>query len=176
MNFLQNKQYHQPREAQSSASSYPPNPVYTVICCVFLMPKHNAVQSTESSFLIRTLPLCDPMDCSPPGSSVHGILQARLLEWVAISFSKKWKWKSLSRARLWDPMDYPVHGILQARILEWAAVPYSKGSSPTQGSSPGLPHCRRFFTSWATGEALLGSTWRLKLTSAKCLLLDLAHN
>ena len=29
---------------------------------------------------------CDPMDCSPPGSSVHGILQARVLEWVAISF------------------------------------------------------------------------------------------
>ena len=32
--------------------------------------------------------LCDPVDCSPPGSSVHGILQARTLEWVAISFSK----------------------------------------------------------------------------------------
>ena len=32
--------------------------------------------------------LCDPMDCSPPGSSVHGILQARILEWVAIPFSK----------------------------------------------------------------------------------------
>ena len=30
----------------------------------------------------------DPMDCSPPGSSVHGILQARILEWVAISFSR----------------------------------------------------------------------------------------
>ena len=32
--------------------------------------------------------LCDPMDCNPPGSSVHGILQARILEWVAISFSR----------------------------------------------------------------------------------------
>ena len=32
--------------------------------------------------------LCDPMDCSLPGSSVHGISQARLLEWVAISFSR----------------------------------------------------------------------------------------
>ena len=31
--------------------------------------------------------LCDPMDCSPPGSSIHGILQARVLEWVAIAFS-----------------------------------------------------------------------------------------
>ena len=35
-----------------------------------------------------TLTLCDPMDCSPPGSSVHGIFQARILEWVAISFSR----------------------------------------------------------------------------------------
>ena len=34
------------------------------------------------------LTLCDPVDCSPPGSSVHGILQARRLEWVAISFSR----------------------------------------------------------------------------------------
>ena len=33
--------------------------------------------------------LCDPMDYNPPGSSVHGILQARILEWVAISFSKR---------------------------------------------------------------------------------------
>ena len=31
---------------------------------------------------------CDPMDCSPPGSSVHGIIQARILEWVAISSSR----------------------------------------------------------------------------------------
>ena len=36
--------------------------------------------------------LCDPMDCSPPGSSIHGILQARTLEWVAISFSRGSSW------------------------------------------------------------------------------------
>ena len=36
------------------------------------------------------LTLCDPVDCSPPGSSVHVILQARILEWVAISFSRGW--------------------------------------------------------------------------------------
>ena len=35
-----------------------------------------------------SLTLCDPMDCSPPGSSVHGILQTRMLEWVAISFPR----------------------------------------------------------------------------------------
>ena len=37
--------------------------------------------------------LCDPIDGSPPGSPVPGILQARILEWVAISFSNAWKWK-----------------------------------------------------------------------------------
>ena len=37
--------------------------------------------------------LCDPIDGSPPGSAVPGILQARTLEWVAISFSSAWKWK-----------------------------------------------------------------------------------
>ena len=39
-------------------------------------------------FLIITVTLCDPLDCSLPGSSVHGISQARILEWVAISFSR----------------------------------------------------------------------------------------
>ena len=48
--------------------------------------------------------LCNPMDGSPPGSPVPGILQARTPEWVAISFSNAWKWKvkvkSLSRVRV----------------------------------------------------------------------------
>ena len=44
---------------------------------------------------------------------------------------------------LHDPMDYTVHGLLQARILEWEDFPFSGGIFPTQGSSPGLPHCRR---------------------------------
>ena len=49
--------------------------------------------------------LCDPVDCSPPGSSVHGIFQARVLEWVAISFSKgssqcrDWNWVSCIAGR-----------------------------------------------------------------------------
>ena len=50
------------------------------------------------------LTLCDPIDSSPPGSPVLGILQARTLEWVAISFSNAWKWKVkvklLSRVQL----------------------------------------------------------------------------
>ena len=38
--------------------------------------------------LLSHVRLCDPMDCSPPGSSVHGILQARILEWVAMPSSR----------------------------------------------------------------------------------------
>ena len=74
--------------------------------------------------------LCDPVDGSPRGSPVPGILQSRTLEWVAISFSNAWKWKvkvkSLSCPTLCDPMDCSLpgsstHGIFQARILEWVA-------------------------------------------------------
>ena len=55
--------------------------------------------------------LCDPMDCSPPGSSVYGILQARILEWVAISFSRESFW----------PRDWtPVSCITGRFITVWA--------------------------------------------------------
>ena len=77
------------------------------------------------------LTLCDPIDGSPPGSPVPGILQARTLEWVAISFSNAWKWKvkvkSLSRVR---PSATPWTADLQAppsmgfsRQEYWSGVP-----------------------------------------------------
>jgi len=79
--------------------------------------------------------LCDPIDGSPPGSPVLGILQARTLEWVAISFSNAWKrkvkGKLLSHVQLLvTPMDYSlpgysIHGIFQARVLEWGAIAFS---------------------------------------------------
>ena len=60
--------------------------------------------------------LCDPTDGSPLGSPVPGILQARTVEWVAISFSNAWKWKvkvkSLSGARL-----FMTHGLQPTRLL-----------------------------------------------------------
>ena len=52
--------------------------------CVYIYFCYSVAQSC--------LTVCDPMDCSPPGSPLPGILQARTLEWVAISFSNKWKW------------------------------------------------------------------------------------
>ena len=53
------------------------------------MKDRNGMDLTESESEVAQscLTLCDPMDCSPPGSSVHGIFQARVLEWGAIAFS-----------------------------------------------------------------------------------------
>ena len=49
---------------------------------------HIVSTNAAAAKLLQSCPtLCDPIDSSPPGSSVHGILQARILEWVAISFS-----------------------------------------------------------------------------------------
>ena len=70
---------------------------------VYCMTLHAAAAAAAKS-LQSCLTLCDPIDGSPPGSPVPGILQARTLEWVAISFSNAWKWKvkvkSLSCVRL----------------------------------------------------------------------------
>ena len=63
------------------------------------LPKSESIQS-ESEVAQSCPTLCDPMDPTPPGSSVHGIFQARILEWVAISFSRRssrpkdWTWVS----------------------------------------------------------------------------------
>ena len=55
----------------------------------FRMQGHQEMLETPYQDVSQScLSLCDPMDCSPPSSSVHGILQARVLEWVAISFSR----------------------------------------------------------------------------------------
>ena len=64
----------------------------------------SAASPAAAKSLQSCLTLCDPIDGSPPGSPIPGVLQARTLEWVAISFSNAWKWKvkvkSLSRVRL----------------------------------------------------------------------------
>ena len=83
--------------------------------------------------------LCDPIDSSPPGSSIPGILQARILEWVAISFSNACMHaKSLqSCPTLCDPIDgsppgSSVYRILQARLLEWVVISFSSPSARLQ--------------------------------------------
>ena len=83
-----------------------------------------AVRSLQSC-----LTLCNPIDGSPPGSAVPGILQARTLEWVAISFSKVWKWKVklLSRVRLFaTPWTATYQALLPmgfSKKEDWSGLP-----------------------------------------------------
>ena len=84
--------------------------------------------------------LCDPIDGSPPGSAIPGILQARTLEWVAISFSKAWKWKVkvkfLSHVRLlatpWTAAYQAPPSMGFFRQKYWSGVPLP---SPTLSES-----------------------------------------
>ena len=78
--------------------------------------------------------LCDPIDGSPPGFPVPGILQARTLEWVAISFSNASKWK-VKRKSVVSDSSWPhgcslpgssIHAIFQPRTLEWGAIAFSE--------------------------------------------------
>ena len=83
------------------------------------------------SFSKSCLTLCDSMDCSLLGSSVDRILQARLLEWVAISFSNAWKWKvkvkSLSLVRflatLWTAAHQAPPSMEFSRQEYWSVLP-----------------------------------------------------
>ena len=93
---------------------------------------YNAAKSLQSC-----LTLCDPIDSSPPGSPVPGIVQARTLEWVAISFSNAGKWKvkvkSLSRVRLfatpWTTAYQAPLSMGFSRQEYWSGVPLPSSSS-----------------------------------------------
>ena len=82
--------------------------------------------------LLQSCPtLCDPIDSSPPGSPVPGILQARTLEWVVVSFSNAWKWKvkvkSLSCVQLlatpWTAAYQAPPSMGFSRQEYWSGVP-----------------------------------------------------
>ena len=104
--------------------------------CHFLLqgifPTQGLIYLHAATKLLQSCPtLCNPIEGTPPGSTVPGILQARTLEWVAISFSNarklKVKVKSLSRVRLFVtslPGSF-VHGIFQASVLEWVVTTFS---------------------------------------------------
>ena len=99
-----------------------------------LILKEHGNNLAAAAKLLQSCPaLCDLIDGSPLGSSVPGILQARTLEWVTISFSNAWKWKvkvrSLSRVLL---LSTPWTAFYQAPplglVLEWVAIAFSFNS------------------------------------------------
>jgi len=143
------------------------------------------------------LTLCDPRDSSPPGSPIPGILQARTLEWVAISFSKAWKWKvkvkSLSCARLfatpWTAAYQAPPSMGFSRQEYWSGVPLplkrqSIINVDKDGEKRNLMHCwwehklvqplwktvcSKIFlnNSYDLAIPLWGFTWRNQNTNSK---------
>ena len=136
-------------------------------------------RESESEVAQSCPTLCDPIDCSLSGSSVHGIFQARVLEWITISFSRGssqprartqvsrivdrcftvWATREvLSHVQLFcDPADCStlassVCGISQARILEWVAMSISRGSSPSRNGTCVSCAGRWIFTTESPGK------------------------
>ena len=115
--------------------------------------------ATDSKSLQSCPTLCDPIDRSPPGSPVPGILQARTLEWVAISFSSAWKWKgkvkSLSCVWLLATPRTTAHQALPSggfsRQEYWSGVPLP---SLTKG-----PNSLQFHRSWGRWESCRKKVW-----------------
>ena len=130
---------------------------------------HHLVLVTQSC-----LTLCHPMDCSPPGSSVHWILPARILEWVGIPFSRgsspprDGTHVSCIPGRfftIWDTKEVRVHSenrnsSLQSHLCESRILPAAPSPHPTSGPPPPpqVPSpsiqtsCNRFPRSWSGVE------------------------
>ena len=98
--------------------------------------------------------LCDPMDCSPPGFSVRGILQARILEWVAIPSSR-------GSSQTGDRMQvshvaggfFTSWATREAQEYWWVACPFSRGSSQPRNWTRVSCIAGGFFTNWAIRRA-----------------------
>ena len=106
-----------------------------------------AAAAAAAKSLLSCPTQCDPIDGSPPGSPIPGILQARTPEWVAISFSNAWKWKvkvkSLSRIWLlatpWTAAYQAPPSIGFSRQEYWSGVPSPSLIGPHNESQLDLP-------------------------------------
>ena len=151
--------------------------MWCVYIYIYIYIYNGILKWSEVAQLCPTL--FDPMDCSLPGSSVRGIFQAIVLEWIVISFStgssqpRDQNWVSSivdRRFTIWamlvtqscptlcdlmdcSPPGSSLHEIFQARILEWVAISFSRGSSQPRDRTQVTCTVGRFFTEWATREA-----------------------
>ena len=126
----------------------------------WVLSKHDtAAPATKSLQLCQTL--CDPIDSGPPGSPIPGILQARILEWVAISFSNAWKGKvkvkSLSCVQLFET---PWSAAYQAppstgfsRQEYWSGVPLPSPKHDTSWDKKNQEEDRRDRKWWTLGQS-----------------------
>ena len=121
-------------------------------------PRSSALAAAAAAESLQSCPtLCDPIDGSPPGSPVPGILQARTLEWVVISFSNAWKWKvkvkSLSHVWLvvtpWTAAHQAPPSMGFSRRESWSGVPLPSPSALARG----------FFTPEPFGKLVSNYIW-----------------
>ena len=110
----------------------------TGVGCHFLL---QCMKVKSESEVAQLCPLSDPMDCSPPGSSIHGIFQARVLEWGAIAFSRDRMAASSLLILTWLPC---------IRSLQWSPAHHPTPSMACPNLH--LPHCQINKTpkGWAT--------------------------
>ena len=113
-------------------------------CFLILFPSITTTTYAAAAAAAKSLQscptLCDPRDGSPPGSPVPGILQARILEWLAISFSNAWKWKV--KVKLLRLSTWKLHSRVRLLATPWTAVyqaPPSMGFSRQDWSGVPLP-------------------------------------
>ena len=108
---------------------------WNVIFFLFLKHFYTAATAATAKSLQLCPTLCDPIDRQPFRLPAPGVLQARTLDWIAISFSNAWKWKVKGKllSRVWlfaTPWTAayqapPPLGFFQARVLEWVAIAFS---------------------------------------------------
>ena len=112
--------------------------VYVFLERLLIRVKDNTAAAAAAKSLQSCPTLSDPIEGSPPGSPVPGILQARTLEWVAISFSNAWKWKVkvklLSRVQLfstpWTAAYQAPPSMGFSRQEYWSGVPHRLSQIP----------------------------------------------
>ena len=163
----------------------------TGVGCHFLL---QCMKVKSESKVAQSCPtLSDPMECSLPGSSTHGIFQARGLEWSAIAFSNR-EMRNLQLSGIQEN-ESESHSVLSDSW--WPHGLYSpwnspgqntgignhsllQGIFPTQGSNPGLAHCRWILyqlshkgsptiLEWAAYSFSSRSSWLRNLTGISCI-------
>ena len=128
--------------------------------------------------------LCDTIDGSPPGSPVPGILQARTMEWVAISFSHAWKWKVKLKllSRVW-PSATPWTTAYQAppsmefsRQEYWIGVPLPSPNMLSRLVITFLPRSKRLLISWPQSpSAVILEPRKIKSASVSTVSPSICH-
>ena len=127
----------------------PPGKLYLYLSYIYAAAAAKSLQSC--------LTLCNPIDSSPQGSPIPGVLQARTLEWVAISFSNAWKWKvkvkSLSHVRLlaapWTAAYQTPPSMGFSRQEYWSWVPLPSPGLQSRGSQ----RVRRYWNAYSHAES-----------------------